>query len=74
MKRLLSAALLAALSLSPVFAAEDGWVTLFDGKSMDGWKATPDNPGTFKLVDGMLVANGKRQHLFYTGGKMSQSQ
>ncbi len=67
MRHLLSAALLAALSLSPALAADDGWITLFDGKSMDGWKASTEHPGTFKLVDGALVANGERQHLFYVG-------
>ena len=67
MKRLLCAALLAALSLTSAFAAEDGWITLFDGKSLDGWKASTEDYETFKLVDGMLVANGERQHLFYAG-------
>ncbi len=67
MKRLLCAALLAALSFAPAFAAEDGWVTLFDGSSLDGWKSSTEDYQTFKLVDGMLVANGKRQHMFYVG-------
>ena len=67
MKRMLRAAVFAALSLTLLPAADDGWVTLFDGTSMEGWKASGDNPGTFQLVDGMLVANGKRQHLFYAG-------
>src|SRR4051812_10360396 len=68
MKKLLLFALLAAAL--PVFAAEpksaDGFITLFDGKSLDGWKANED-PGTFKLEDGKLVVNGNRSHLFYVG-------
>lgn len=67
MKPILCAALLATLALAPAAPAEDGWITIFDGSSMDGWKASTDNPGTFKLVDGKLVANGPRQHLFYVG-------
>ena len=45
---------------------EDGWITLFDGKSMKGWKAS-ENKDTWKLVDGALVCHGERSHLFYTG-------
>lgn len=43
-----------------------GWKLLFDGKSLDGWKAS-ENQGTFTVQDGCLVAFGKRSHLFYTG-------
>ncbi len=46
--------------------AEDGWHKLFDGKSLDGWKAA-ENPGSFKVVDGVLVVDGPRGHLFYAG-------
>jgi 3-keto-disaccharide hydrolase len=46
---------------------ESGFKTLFDGKSMDGWKVTKENSSTFKLVDGALVANGPRAHVFYVG-------
>lgn len=43
-----------------------GWKLLFDGKSLDGWKAS-ESPGTFAVQDGLLVVFGKRSHLFYTG-------
>jgi hypothetical protein len=46
--------------------AEDGFVTIFGGKSMDGWKVS-ENPETFKLVDGAMVAKGKLAHAFYVG-------
>jgi len=46
--------------------APEGWIALFDGKSLDGWKAN-ENPGTFKVKDGMMVAEGGRSHLFYFG-------
>ncbi|GAB4243552.1 MAG: DUF1080 domain-containing protein [Acidobacteriota bacterium] len=42
------------------------WISLFDGKSLDGWKAA-ENPGTFSVRDGMIVVNGPRAHLFYLG-------
>ena len=43
-----------------------GWQLLFDGKSLDGWKAS-ENPGTFAVHNGLLIVYGKRSHLFYTG-------
>lgn len=43
-----------------------GWKLLFDGKSLDHWKAS-ENQGTFTIEDGHLVVFGKRSHLFYTG-------
>ncbi|WP_276372126.1 family 16 glycoside hydrolase [Chryseolinea sp. H1M3-3] len=44
------------------------WVTLFNGKDLSNWEAN-ENPGSFKVVDGMIVANGERSHLFYVGDK-----
>ena len=44
----------------------DGWISLFDGKSLAGWKAN-EAPDTFKVVDGELVVKGPRAHLFYVG-------
>jgi hypothetical protein len=55
--------------LSPLCLAEDsekGFVPLFDGKTLQGWKAA-ENPGAFKVVDGAIVVNGTRGHLFYAG-------
>jgi len=42
------------------------WVSLFDGKTLNGWKVG-ENPETFKVEDGAIVANGKVAHLFYDG-------
>lgn len=64
MKRLLLLLLLCSL---PVAAAEKGFISLWDGKTFDGWKKTNDNPDTFKIEDGAIVANGPRCHLFYVG-------
>lgn len=43
-----------------------GWKLLFDGKSLDGWKAN-EVPGTFSVKDGELIVKGARSHLFYVG-------
>jgi hypothetical protein len=52
-----------ALGLS---AADDGWVELFDGHSLNGRRPS-ENTGSWRVVDGTLSADGPRSHLFYTG-------
>ena len=47
--------------------SKDGWISLFDGKTTDGWKKSEENPDSWSIVDGAIVAKGKRSHLFYTG-------
>lgn len=58
-----AAAVAQALSGS---AAPGAWITLFDGKSLDGWKAS-EAPGSFSVEDGVIKVNGPRSHLFYLG-------
>jgi hypothetical protein len=62
-KRVLAAGLLAAAGL---WAADDGggWIAMFDGKTLDGWKAG-DNPESWSVKDGKIVGDGERSHLFY---------
>jgi hypothetical protein len=47
-------------------AANGQWVRLFDGKTLEGWKAG-ENGKTFSVRNGMIVADGPRSHLFYVG-------
>ena len=66
---LAAAAFAFALLFSAGSAAEpddEGWVTIFDGTSLKGWKIN-ENAETWKLEDGMLVAKGDRSHIFYVG-------
>ena len=42
------------------------WISLFDGKSLADWKVN-ENPATFSVADGAIVAHGDRAHLFYMG-------
>lgn len=44
----------------------DGWHSLFNGTDLEGWKAS-ERDGTFRVVDGELIAHGDRSHLFYEG-------
>ncbi|MCB1100390.1 MAG: DUF1080 domain-containing protein [Verrucomicrobiae bacterium] len=43
------------------------FVSLFDGKSLNGWKANEENPSSFSIEDGAIKVNGERGHLFYVG-------
>lgn len=44
----------------------DGWVTIFDGTSLDGWEIN-ENEDSWTLEDGALTAHGERSHIFYVG-------
>lgn len=48
-------------------AADDGFVSLFDGKTFDGWKSSGEHTNTWKIEKGALVTRGDRCHLFYVG-------
>jgi hypothetical protein len=67
-------ALACALALTPARAEEkkstdEGFTVIFDGKSLDGWKVAEKEKPAFKLEDGVLIAYGPRNHLFYVGDK-----
>jgi len=59
--------LIGSLLACPTLArGSEDWIPLFDGRSLEGWKAN-ENTGSFKVVDGQITADGPRSHLFYTG-------
>jgi hypothetical protein len=47
-------------------ADESGFESLFDGRTLAGWKAS-ENVDSWKVVDGAIVCHGPRSHLFYSG-------
>ena len=51
---------------SPPADSSDGWISLFDGTSLDGWKIS-DDVGTFSVEDSAIVVHGPRSHLYYVG-------
>jgi hypothetical protein len=48
----------------------DDWVSLFDGQTLTGWRAS-ENPATFRVENGEIVVHGPRAHLFYDGPVMN---
>lgn len=66
---LFASVLFAGCQLAPVKKTScetEGWQSLFDGKSLNGWRAG-ENKGTFTVRDGMIVVEGDRSHLYYVG-------
>ncbi len=59
-------ALLLSLTAASVAAEGEGWISLFDGKTLSGWHAN-ENEKTFSVRDGEIVVLGDRSHLFYEG-------
>ena len=45
---------------------DKGWISLFNGKNLDGWKVGK-NASTFSVEDGMIKVAGSTAHLFYQG-------
>jgi hypothetical protein len=59
--------LLASLLVFPtVLRADNDWVPLFDGHTLNGWTAG-ESKNSFRVREGQIAADGPRSHLFYTG-------
>lgn len=67
-------ALILLLCLATPLRAGDGWISMFNGRDLTGWKsnvATEDKPEekaqVFTVENGELKVSGGRAHLFYVG-------
>ncbi len=61
------AVLVSCGAVAPLLAADkddEGWIELFDGKTLEGWKAN-ENPECWSVEDGCIVGKDGRSHLFY---------
>jgi hypothetical protein len=54
MKKFLSFLSMFILIMSSVAVAQDGWVNLFNGKNLDGWKQL-NGEAKYEVVDGVIV-------------------
>jgi Domain of Unknown Function (DUF1080) len=68
MKRWLAIAAL-GLSMSAFAQVEEGFTSLFDGKTFTGWQPAMEHSNTWRIEDGAFVTRGERCHLFYVGDK-----
>ena len=72
MRRWIPVTLIAAVGLgcssaqTGAQADDEGWISIFDGQTLDGWRAS-ENPETFRVENGEIVVFGPRAHLFYVG-------
>lgn len=77
MHRVAAQSLLVALLMAPSYSLvaadsapapdKDGFISLFDGKSLDGWRIN-EHPESARVEDGAIViGGGPTAHLFYVG-------
>ena len=67
---ILAAIILSLLAVPSAMAqakVEKGYKSLFDGKTFKGWKIANDNPDSWSIKEGAIVANGPRSHVYYVG-------
>ena len=60
------ASLFIASTLTGASLADEGWIELFNGKDLSGWKVN-ENTDSVKVEDGLMVVHGPRAHAFYVG-------
>lgn len=56
----------------PAASQNDGWVKLFNGKDLTGWKHV--GPGGDTVEDGLIQTHGGMGLLYYTGAKFCDCQ
>ena len=66
---------ISALATSSPVSADDkkadddkGFVQLFNGKNLTGWKTHPEDKAKWEVKDGVLVGSGQKGHLFSERG------
>lgn len=43
------------------------WFSMFDGKTLNGWRCSVENSESITVEDGTIKCSGPRAHLFYNG-------
>jgi hypothetical protein len=65
--KLLAIVALLFLSAVPLGAQkDDGWIQLFNGKNLDGWKHV--GPGSMSVENGLIQTHGGMGLLYWTAG------
>lgn len=47
--------------------ADDGFISIFNGKDLSGWKVNGESPKSIRVEEGNIVIDGPRTHAFYNG-------
>jgi len=63
-----AAAMICMLSVSSARAEDAKWISLFDGKSLDGWEKTGAEASTWEVKDGAINGSGPASMLVCTKG------
>lgn len=63
-----AAMLVLLLSVTSVMADETQWVSLFDGKSLDGWEQVGQDASVWEVKDGAISGSGPASMLVCTKG------
>lgn len=71
MKSIVMLKLFAILAVIVLFSfspdqQKNKWISLFNGKTLDGWKVGA-HANTFSVENGTIMVNGETAHLFYDG-------
>jgi hypothetical protein len=67
---IVSLSILACSRAVSTSTSNDGWIPLFDGQTLSGWRVN-ENPATFSVANGEIVVHGPTAHLFYDGPVMN---
>jgi Domain of Unknown Function (DUF1080) len=69
MKKFLLSSVVVVSLTAQIFAAdsEAGFSSIFDGKTFTGWKIAEPEAKSWRIEDGVIIAQGNRSHLFYVG-------
>jgi hypothetical protein len=68
-RHILSAAAFVFLSFgTPVHAEEDGWISLFDGTTLEGWEKVGNQESIWEVKDGAISGSGPPSMLVCTKG------
>jgi hypothetical protein len=59
-------AFVGTLAAAPLVCASDGWIDLFDGRTLKGWRPS-ENKASWRVTESQLCCDGARSHLFYEG-------
>jgi len=65
-KKIVGCVLVLGVAICASAKMDEEWISLFDGKSLDGWKAS-ENKETFSVEDNVIKVHGDRSHLYYVG-------